>query len=197
MATEVDVANLALSHFGQDASIDSIDPPDGSIEAEHAQRFLPMVRDELLEAHPWRFAKRRATLSALTNDRTDWAYRYALPSDCLKPRVVLPLQYDDEHDEGMPYDVEGDSLYTDQEQATLAYTARVTDPTKWTPLFTMTMSWRLASYLSGPIVKDPTGRTQAALYQRSVVELGRAMTSDANASVNRATHTPTAQRARR
>ena len=33
MATETDISNLALSHFGQDASIDSIDPPDGSVEA--------------------------------------------------------------------------------------------------------------------------------------------------------------------
>ena len=65
MATETDISNLALSHFGQDASIDSIDPPDGSVEAEHAQRFLPIARDEILEAFPWSFAKRRATLAEL------------------------------------------------------------------------------------------------------------------------------------
>ena len=196
MATETDIANLALSHFGQDASIDSIDPPDGSVEAEHAQRFLPIARDEILEAFPWSFAKRRATLAEQTNDRTDWAYRYAVPTGCIKPRTLLPATYDNEETEGVSFDWQGDSLYTDEPDATLVYTARVTDPTKWTPLFTTSLSWRLSSYMSGPIVKDPTGRIQAALYQRSELELRKATASNANASRNRATHTPTASRVR-
>ena len=196
MATETDISNLALSHFGQDASIDSIDPPDGSVEAEHAQRFLPIARDEILEAFPWSFAKRRATLAELVNDRDDWAYRYAVPTGCIKPRTVLPATYDNEETEGVSFDWQGDSLYTDEPDATLVYTARVTDPTKWTPLFTTSLSWRLSSYMSGPIVKDPTGRIQAALYQRSELELRKATASNANASRNRATHTPTASRVR-
>ena len=36
MASEVDICNLALSHFGQDTKIDAIDPPDGSAEAEQS-----------------------------------------------------------------------------------------------------------------------------------------------------------------
>ena len=71
MASEVDICNMALAHFGQDASIDAIDPPDGSAEAEHASRFYPMARDALLERHAWPFAVRFATLSAQTNDRSD------------------------------------------------------------------------------------------------------------------------------
>jgi hypothetical protein len=50
--------------------------------------------------------------------------------------------------------------------------------------------------MAGPIVKDPTGRIQAALYQRSELELRKAKASNANASRNRATHTPLARRVR-
>ena len=34
MVSKTDICNLALSHFGQAADISSIDPPDGSAEAE-------------------------------------------------------------------------------------------------------------------------------------------------------------------
>lgn len=196
MASEVDIANLALAHFGQDASIDSIDPVDGSAEAEHAARFFPIARDELLEAHVWSFATRRETLAPLTNDRDDWGYRYALPTGCIKPRIVLPEGYGSTEDDGVSFEAEGDSIYTDEETATLVYTFRQTDTTKFTALFITALSWRLASYLSGPIVKDPSGRVQAALYKRSEVELGKASTSNANATRKRAVHTSTAQRVR-
>ena len=196
MSSEVDICNLALSHFGQDASIDSIDPIDGSAEAEHAARFYPMARDELLEMHPWSWAKRRATLAELANDRTDWAYRYALPAECVKPRIVLPEAYDDEETEGVPFDWEQGSLYTDEPNASLVFVLRVTDPTKFSPLFVAALSWRLAAYMSGPIIKDPTGRTQAALFKKAEDEFGKAAGSNANASRSRATHRPTARRVR-
>jgi hypothetical protein len=196
MASEVDISNLALSHFGQDASIDALDPPDGSVEAEHAARFLPIARDELLEAHPWQFATRRESLAELVNDRDDWGYRYAAPNDCIKPRQVLPETYDSAEDEGAPFEWENGSIYTDEPNAVLVFTKRVTDTTTFSPMFTTTLSWRLASYISGPITKDPSGRTQAALYDRSVLELAKAKASASNATRNRAVHVPTAQRVR-
>jgi hypothetical protein len=196
MASEVDICNLGLAHFGQDASIDSIDPPDTSAEAEHAARFYPIARDELLEMHPWSFAKKRATLAELINDRSDWTYRYAVPTGCIKPRIVLPAGYGDEEVEGEGFDWEQGSIYTDVPNAILVFTFKVTDPTKFTPMFTTALSWRVAAYMSGPIIKDPTGRIQAALFQRSLVELAKATGSNANASRSRATHTATARRVR-
>ena len=196
MASEVDISNLALAHFGQDASIDAISPPDGSVEAEHAARFLPIARDELLERGAWPFATTRETLAQLVNARTDWTYRYAVPSQMLRPRAVLPEGYGSAEDDGVPFEWEQDSIYTDEPNATLVYTRRVTDTTKFTPLFTVALSWRLAAYMSGPIVKDPSGRVQAALMQRSDLEMGKALASVANASRNRATHVPTAKRVR-
>lgn len=196
MASEIDICNLALGHFGGDANVSAIDPPDGSAEAEHCQRFYPIARNELLEAHNWTWAGKRVALSQLTNDRTDWAYRFALPSDCLKPRKVLPDGYTDTENDSTEFEVEGSSLYCDDAAPVLVYTFTQTDTTKFSPMFVTTLSWRLASYISGPIIKDATGRTQAALYNRSVLELGKAEASNANTSRKRATHTSTAARAR-
>lgn len=196
MASEVDICNLALSHFGQAADINSIDPPDGSVEAGHASTFYPIARDEILEQGDFSFARKRTTLAELTNDRADWTYKYALPADCLKPRVVLLAGYDHSLTDGQPFEIEGDSLYTDAEDAVLVYTYRLTDPTKFSPLFTTAVSWRLASYMVGPITKDPTGRSQATLYQRSEVEMAKAGVSTANIDRTRATYVPTAKRVR-
>lgn len=197
MASEVDIVNLALTHFGQRANVSSIDPPEASAEAIHGARFYPIARDELLEEGTWTFATRRLQLTEMTNDREDWAYKYALPNLCIKPRIMLPDGYGDDLVEGVPFQLEGSALYTDAEDAHLVYTFRQTDPTKFTPLFVTALSWRLASYLSGPITKDPTGRIQKALYDRSLVELGKAESSNANASPNRRQdYRPLAQRVR-
>ena len=56
MATEVDICNLALAHLGDDATIASINPPEGSAQAEKAARFYPIARNTLLELHSWNFA---------------------------------------------------------------------------------------------------------------------------------------------
>ena len=45
MATEVDICNLALAHLGDDATIASIKPPEGSAQAEKSARFYPIARD--------------------------------------------------------------------------------------------------------------------------------------------------------
>ena len=60
MASEVDICNLALSHLGDTATIASLDPPEGSAQAEHCARFYPIARDSLLEMHAWGFATSRA-----------------------------------------------------------------------------------------------------------------------------------------
>ena len=84
MTTAVAVANLALSHLGDDATIVNLDPPEGSAQAEQAALFYPIARDALLEMYPWNFALRRTTLALLDEDpNTQWRYAYALPSNVL------------------------------------------------------------------------------------------------------------------
>jgi hypothetical protein len=196
MASAVDICNLALSHFGQDASIDAISPPDGSAEAEHAARFYPIALNELLQEFDWTFARKRTTLAELENDRTDFAYRFARPADCLIERRLLPDGYADDQNDGVVYQREGDSIYSDEPIVTLVYTRTLTDTTKFSPLFVIALSWRLGSYIVGPVLKDPSGATQMRMRKVGDNVAGQAKASDANADKKRATHTSTAAGAR-
>ena len=68
MASVVDICNLALAHLGDDATISSIDPPEGSAQAEHCKRFYTSARDTLLQLHPWNFASKRIALAELGDE---------------------------------------------------------------------------------------------------------------------------------
>lgn len=199
MASEVDIANLALANLGDNATVASLDPPEGSAQAEHCARFYPIARDALLEAHSWNFATKRKQLAELTSDWTSWDYCYAVPSDMLVALAVIPPEPTDDYSEGTPSQEttvgqyvtqpfalesldDGTSvIYTDQEDAVLRYTARITDPTKFSPLFTSALTWSLASMLAGPIIKGDAGAAEAKrCLQMMNLYLGQARTSDAN-----------------
>ena len=159
--------------------------------------FYPIARDAALERHGWRFAIRRAQLAELAQDAaTGWRYSYALPAGCLKPWAVVPPYSvvpsdwsswicDGEFRAPAEFDrrdfiiesmASGDGvIYTNVEQAILLYTARVTDTTKFTPMFVDALAAWLASYLAGPITKD-------ARIKQSFFTLGRQLLSEAAVS---------------
>ena len=185
MASEVDISNLALSRIGDEATVSSINPAEGSAQAEHCARFYPMARDSLLESHGWRFATRRAVLAGLSIPTWAWSYAYALPSGLIRVLAVLPPEAPSEADT-QRYETEADSagnpvIYTDQPSATLRYIARVTDTTKFSPLFVDALAWLLASYLAGPILKGDAGvKMAAACLEAYRTVFSAAKVSDAN-----------------
>lgn len=206
MSSEVDIVNLALSHLGDDATVSSIDPPEGSVQAEHAARYYPIARNSLLEMHSWGFATRRQALALIGSDYPEWDYCYALPTDAVNILSVLPSDATDDYTYTITtgfnfmgtinssvgtiapkdFDVEiladgTQVLYTDQSDALLRYTALVTDTTTFSPLFIEALSWLLASKLAGPIIKGAEGRKAASDTYRMFQEvLARATSSDAN-----------------
>lgn len=200
MAAEVDICNLALAHLGDAATIASINPPEGSAQAEHCARFYPMARDALLESYAWGFSTRRAVLAKLTdNARSEWDYAYALPADTLQIMAVLPPDSTDDYISAasvsigasvsytpQPFACEINEagafvIYSDQVDAIVRYTALVTDSTKFSPLFTLALSWQLAAMLAGPVLKGDVGAAEA---KRCTVMaqayLAQARQSDAN-----------------
>ena len=42
MFSVVEICNLALSHLGDRATVVSIDPPEGSAQAEHCKTYWPL-----------------------------------------------------------------------------------------------------------------------------------------------------------
>jgi hypothetical protein len=212
MASEVDICNLALSHLGDNATLASIDPPEGSAQAEHCARFYPMARDALLEMHSWGFATKRVRLAQIGSGWPEWNYAYAQPSDALNILAILPPDSTDDYSVGFfgpnpgdyaagignvpesaggvyvpqafscEIDADGNSvIYTDQPNAVLRYTGTAVDTAKFSPLFTMALSWHLAALLAGPIIKGDAGAAQVKRCAEMMqAYLSRAITSDAS-----------------
>ncbi|MGL4265204.1 MAG: hypothetical protein ACRCTX_26570 [Afipia sp.] len=184
MASEVDICNLALARLGEDATLASIDPPEGSAHADHCARFYPIARDALLEMRTWSFATTRVTLAALTIDTWEWQYAYARPTNCVRALAVLPktaISTDVTQPFAQGFADSGSVILTNQEDATLRYTARVTDTTHFPPLFVDALSILLASHLAGPILKGSAGQNESkAQMQVFMAFLGMSSTSDAN-----------------
>jgi len=152
MASVVEICNMALSHLGSQATISAISPPDGSAEADYCARFYDQARTELIEPGAWAFTLKRAELAATTLDSNDWAFKYAIPSDCERALRIIKAGalYDND---SADFTIEGDFIYTDEEDAVLLYVRDVGDTTKFSPSFTSALTYMLASYLAGPIIK--------------------------------------------
>lgn len=185
MASEVDIANLALARLGDNATVASLDPPEGSVQAEHCARFYPLARDALLEMHAWKFATRRVLLAKLAVPSWNWSFAYAEPADVLKLLGVFPAKAAND-DETQPYEAESATtgasiILTNQEDASLRFIARVTDTTRFPPLFVDALAWLLASYLAGPILKGDAGAAMAkACLQSFMLVFSNAKVSDTN-----------------
>lgn len=184
--SDIDICNLALGHLGDEATVSSIDPPEGSAQAEHCARFYPIARRTMLAAHTWSFNTRRASLALLGDTPpAGWAYAYSLPNPCLRAvAVYTPEQIDN-------YDLLGDNLqpmdqgdfntqdfvvesrstngaavlYTNVEDAVLLYLVDVTDTTRFSSSFMLALSRLLASFLAGPIIKGTEGMKVAAAHR--------------------------------
>lgn len=182
MASVPQICNMALSHIGSEAAVSSISPPDGSVEAGLCATFYDLARTEMLEPGTWAFAIKRATIAPATNASTAWLYCYQKPSDCLRPLRVLGAATDDD-ETSSPFIVEGELIYTDEPEALLVYTRDMTDSTKFTPSFVSALSFQLASYLAGPIVKGNEGAKLADAMRQRAAGLGSiSVTATANAS---------------
>lgn len=183
MAGDVDIANAALSLLGADATIVSIHPADGSIEAGLAARFLPGCRRLLLTTFEWGFAKKRVALSLLVNNPSEvWKYAYQEPAKCLKAWRVLRAGAKDEQDSA-DFEREGRVILTNERNAQLSYTEDITDYTLFTPSFESALAFLLASYMAGPIIRGSEGaRAGRDLRERAIEESRVAVITDANAA---------------
>lgn len=163
MASEVDICNSALSHIGDSATVSSIDPPEGSAQAEYCAMYYPIARDSLLEMHNWGFAIKHNTLAKLDRKGIRWRYCYAVPNDCHRVIQVLSAS-------GEPVDYEREAMdngqlviYTNTPDAWVRYLMSVKDTTQFSSLFVVALSWHLASMLAGVVIKGDTGAQYAAI----------------------------------
>ena len=173
---EIEICNLALANIGETAKVTSINPSDGTREADLCAQFYPLSRDAVLERHTWDFSTKYVTLVAVASPRKDWAYAYAYPDDCTgiisvaSPNALNDVRYgavDTPQSFTVELDVNGDRvIYSGQVDAVMRYSAKVVDSTKYSQLFIKALSWDLAASLVGPIVKGVEGAKLAANAQQ-------------------------------
>tara|TARA_R110002096_G_scaffold58166_2_gene146820 strand:- start:1351 stop:1941 length:591 start_codon:yes stop_codon:yes gene_type:complete len=155
MASEVQIAKLALQHIGD--RFDISDLTESTPEAEQVNLIFVDTRDALLRQHPWNFAKKYATPAALTATVPgNWDYAYIYPTDAVRVLGVIdPL----ETGVAIKFEVARNEnnakvILTDQVDAEFYYTAKITDSTQFDPEFTMALSYKLAAKLAMPLTGE-------------------------------------------
>ena len=161
MATKVDICNVSLALLGDEATVTSIDPPEGSPQADHCQRFYPLALKQVLEEHPWGFATKRMKLATLAaevigSDKN----MYQLPSDCvrvldvqtekLQGFLLLPQYAIENHNRGLV-------LVTAENNVWIKYITTDVEESVFPPNFTYALVRLLASLLAGSLVPGSSG----------------------------------------
>lgn len=139
MATSVvDICNNALVRIGS-KTITSL--ADGDKVANACNTIYEQTRDMLLRQHLWNFAlKRQKLASEVDTPVFGYAYSYPLPADYIRFKSL-----DDSY---TVYKVEQGKLLTDDASVKLTYVSRVTDTSKFDPLFVEALTLALAVKLS-------------------------------------------------
>lgn len=176
--TEVEICNVALGRVGVTAYINSL--TEDTAEARACKVSYPQARDALLEACPWPWATSRARLARLAPSSADgsrqgFAHVYAVPSECLKPLRIYPGQRNLRADQQIPFRIEhrasGRILLTDHAEPELEYTAAITDPNLFPPLFREALAWRLARDLAMALaVHERIGARAEQMAQQSLFD---------------------------
>jgi hypothetical protein len=194
---EAAICNRALSRIGQtNKLIDDLELDTGVV-AETCRGLYPVSRDAVLETLPWPFATRRFPLVQLSGvTRNGWVGVFSLPADCLVPRYIWhPVPVADElrptrmgflqtFAPQVHFVIEDDAtlgrvLLTNQATPELVYTAQVTQPPRFTPLFVDALAWHLAADLALALSKRPS--VAAAMQQKYELALARAGRASFNA----------------
>lgn len=163
MATDVDIANMALTHIGSRMNIESL--TEQSKEADHINLWFDTARKSTLEAYDWSCARKRQALSEHSQaaPEGEWQYRYQYPSDCLRARSIanativnqsivrgVPIQL--VQPDAIPFEIEtiGEekTILTDMEDAVLIYTFDQTAYEIYPAMLVRAFSYDLASMVA-------------------------------------------------
>lgn len=199
-ASKVSIWNEALDAI-RESTVASID--EDSNQARKARAAYESVLAEMLEAHEWGFAGRRASLAAVTNTRDgEWAYAYAMPQGVGTPRRVIPnlsgtggvgspvalcgMDYTRVPGlalGGASYIIEGSTIYTWIPDAILEYGVDDVAPAEMPALFRRALALAMAERLA--ITLRDSRELKKELQGEASVAMQRAMADDMNRQPNR------------
>ncbi len=216
MATsQVAICNLALDSIGTRSTISSL--TEASAEAQACARQYEPALEAVLQAAHWNFARKQIALAVLKDGTVQpsqnvpqpWVYEYAVPSDMLQARFVMPIavsqnttfvgtpavQYpitptvrfivsSDEDQNGNPINV----ILTNQAQAILCYTYRCTNVNLFDSQFVTAFANYLGSKLAIPLTGDKEKARMA--FQLADLTCKAAQASNANEGPDIINNTP-------
>ena len=149
MTSEVDICNKALLSLGANQII-SLDDP--QTESVLCKQLYADLRDAVLQAHDWSFAIERINLP---QSGTDPTFRYAnafpLPSRVLH---VLEVNKVESNDPTRDWQVENDTIVTNDISCAAKLLKQVTDTSKFSPLFIQCLQARLAADMAIPLTSN-------------------------------------------
>jgi hypothetical protein len=173
--TATQIANLALSKLGPGSGYVTDLASDTTIAGQALNRTYEMVRDEVMEAHPWNFCTKRAQLAAdVATPLWGFDYQYTLPADCLRFLSIDARKVD--------YQLESDKvLVNDEGPLNIRYISRVADTSKYSPTFVAALAARWAFEICNVVEARVTPEQLWSIYQRLMSQAKRA-DAQANAS---------------
>lgn len=151
MASDIQIANLALGHLAIGKTIASL--TENSSEARACNLFFDISREATLRDFPWPFASKIETLGLVESaPNSEWDYSYRYPSDCLMFHRILSGSRNDSRQTRVPYKISQDStgklIFTDAEDAVCEYTVNADNPGMYAPDFSIALSYRLAAFIA-------------------------------------------------
>lgn len=135
--TETSIAISALTKIGSER-ISSID--EDSKRARLCKDRISILRNEVLEAHPWKFARKRVELASTGEPDYGWDFSFDLPNDYIQ-MVIDPEERDTLDD----YIIEGRKILANEETAKIIYIFEETNYSRWSHQAAEALAWRLAA----------------------------------------------------
>ncbi len=174
--TEIDVVNLALAKLHYNETITSTDgtlanATSSGQATEMAKMYYPRARRQIFRMAAWTCIQRRTRLAAteFSENYTGFAYMAVLPSDYINRVKVV-----DVYGQEIPAEIEGRSLYVNEQEPVLIYTYDEKDCSKWDDLLIEAVATQLASMLAYPITG--THENEVALAQSAMGMIAQAVT---------------------
>jgi len=180
--SDTEIANQALLHLGVSKEISNL-TTEQSREANICRRFYTLALEEILSDFRWPFATRIQRLNKIRdNPNVDWGKEYRYPPDAHVIRRIVTGNRNETHDQGVPFRVASDAagrvIWTDQTDADVEYTIKVTDVLLFPPSFVASLSYLLGMKIAPALTQgDPFKRAEYCA-QMYGFELKKAQSND-------------------
>ena len=171
MQSTIQICNQALLFVGT-RTIASLEEP--TPEAVYCREFYNQAVLSVLADHPWGFAQRREKLAEVRVPegwQGVYAKAYAYPLNCVQAHYLVLGEVRSQAYE-LAADNERTIILTDVPEAVLAYTAHISDATRFSPKFAESLARKLQCLLVKPILKGNPNAVQEAetIYARVLSE---------------------------